>query len=68
MKTDGSKSSLWRSFIRIASWSLTVEERRLLAGVLLLFLLGIAVRWSQRMQEPPRVLPPPLSAESAQTP
>lgn len=68
MKNDGSKFSPWRSFVRIASWALTVEERRLLAGILLLFLLGIAVRWSQRMQEPSRVLPPPLSAASFQTP
>ena len=68
MKTAGSKSSFWRAIPRFATWYLTVQERRLLAGVLLLFLLGIAVRWSQRMQEPTRVLPPPFSAASFQTP
>jgi hypothetical protein len=68
MKPAGSKSSVWRALHRFATWYLTVQERRLLAGILLLFLLGIAVRWSQRMQEPSRVLPPPLSPASFQTP
>lgn len=68
MKPGGSIIRLWHSFSRATACSLTLQERRLVAGVLLLFLLGLAARWSQRMLVPAAEAPPPLSPMSAQNP
>lgn len=68
MKFGASILRFWHSVPRVTAWSLTLQERRLVAGVLLLFLLGLAVRWSERMLV--AVPPPaaPLSPMSAQNP
>ena len=66
MKFGGSIFRFWHSLPRVTAWSLTLQERRLVAGILLLFLLGLAVRRSQLMLVPDATPPPPLSPMSAQ--
>lgn len=54
----------WRG--ETAMWfALTTEERRFLAGVLGLALLGLAARYAHLKREPPAPYTPPAAAEES---